>query len=391
MPDWRDDIRQASFRGVEFSVDGSITSGGRRYQVVEYPGREDIDVDELGRRVETIQIRGFLSGPDWLRRGKDLERALRKGLPGELIDPWRGKMTANVSDLQITHRSKNGRQLEFSATFIEVGRNQRGFLTGAPRPHPVSQAREADQALVVAAADTFVEAFDDAPRGVDFAQEVADEVHDLIDHLGVNAIRGGIEQVARARRTAARVADSALDLINTPRQLAAEVGRALLDLDSAIGSKREALEIFLGIATRGPGSASPTPLRQAAINLSEQIAIGTTIRSATQVEWESLDEAEAAKARIGAALDQLQLTAAPAAYQALLQARVALSAGVPAPEEQLPRIERVRIDSTVPAIVLAHRLYGDRNRAEELVARNRGVIRHPGRIPSGSVVEVLRG
>jgi len=41
----------------------------------------------------------------------------------------------------------------------------------------------------------------------------------------------------------------------------------------------------------------------------------------------------------------------------------------------------------MPAIVLAYRLYGDAERADEIVARNR--VRHPGFVPGGQPLEVL--
>lgn len=50
---WRDRLRDASFRGVPFSVDDDDASFGRRVQLHEYPKRdkpytEDLDAQRVG-------------------------------------------------------------------------------------------------------------------------------------------------------------------------------------------------------------------------------------------------------------------------------------------------------------------------------------------------------
>jgi prophage DNA circulation protein len=46
----------------------------------------------------------------------------------------------------------------------------------------------------------------------------------------------------------------------------------------------------------------------------------------------------------------------------------------------------VRFSATLPALVVAHRVYGDATRADEIVSRNR--VRHPGFVPGGIALEV---
>jgi prophage DNA circulation protein len=54
---------------------------------------------------------------------------------------------------------------------------------------------------------------------------------------------------------------------------------------------------------------------------------------------------------------------------------------------QLEKISEVALEESLPALVLAYRLYGDANRADELVLRNG--ITHPLFLPAGVEMEVL--
>jgi prophage DNA circulation protein len=53
------------------------------------------------------------------------------------------------------------------------------------------------------------------------------------------------------------------------------------------------------------------------------------------------------------------------------------------------RLTTITLQSGIPAAVLAHRLYGDATRADEIVARNK--LSHPLFVPADESLEVLNG
>ncbi|MDQ7010357.1 MAG: hypothetical protein Q9M29_00915, partial [Mariprofundaceae bacterium] len=55
---------------------------------------------------------------------------------------------------------------------------------------------------------------------------------------------------------------------------------------------------------------------------------------------------------------------------------------------RLPQIGVFTPRSGMPALLLAHRIHGDASRDAEIIARNS--IRHPGFVPGGSPLEVIR-
>ena len=62
MP-WREQLLQASFRGVEFQTDGhTARAAGRRAVTHEYPGRDEPYTEDLGKRTKGYSIEAWVVG-----------------------------------------------------------------------------------------------------------------------------------------------------------------------------------------------------------------------------------------------------------------------------------------------------------------------------------------
>ncbi|HFJ2043202.1 TPA: DNA circularization N-terminal domain-containing protein, partial [Salmonella enterica] len=59
---WRERLRDASFRGVPFSVEDDESAFGRRVQVHEYPNRDKPWTEDLGRATRRLTINAYLVG-----------------------------------------------------------------------------------------------------------------------------------------------------------------------------------------------------------------------------------------------------------------------------------------------------------------------------------------
>jgi prophage DNA circulation protein len=104
-------------------------------------------------------------------------------------------------------------------------------------------------------------------------------------------------------------------------------------------------------------------------------------------EFDSYDEAVAARDEITDLLDEQADEAADDTYPALMQLRADLVKAVPGEGADLPRLLAYTPPATVPSLVLAHRLYGDVTKELEVVARNK--VRHPGFVTGGRELEVV--
>ena len=104
----------ASFRGVPFGVLDQSTAISRRLAVHEYPGREDIWTEDLGRGATRYRLRGFILENDLVYAGGPIEiqRALliAAGKAAGVVDPDASHARHPVGLLRIAeHRRGPGR------------------------------------------------------------------------------------------------------------------------------------------------------------------------------------------------------------------------------------------------------------------------------------------
>ena len=91
-----DNLRQGSFRGFEFFIEGSQVAGGRRAVQHQYPNRETPYTEDLGRQARSYQIEGHVIGQDYDTAKKRLFEVFEKKGPGELIHPFYGSLMVQV-------------------------------------------------------------------------------------------------------------------------------------------------------------------------------------------------------------------------------------------------------------------------------------------------------
>ena len=122
---WRDNLVQASFRGVEFQVDETEAPiAGRRLAVHEYPGRDEPFVEDLGRRTKRWTIEAFVIGDDYADARDRLIEACDTMGPGELVHPYLGALQVACESCELTERTREGRMARFALAFVEAGENQ---------------------------------------------------------------------------------------------------------------------------------------------------------------------------------------------------------------------------------------------------------------------------
>ena len=119
---WIDQLQPASWRGLGFAVNSSTIRRGRRTAVHEYPYRNVVWVEDLGRGVRAVAFSGFVVGDDCFAQRDALLAASETAGPGELIHPSLGSLNvALVSPMEASERKDLGRVVEIAFEFIEDG------------------------------------------------------------------------------------------------------------------------------------------------------------------------------------------------------------------------------------------------------------------------------
>jgi prophage DNA circulation protein len=417
---WRDQLQQASFRGVPFYTRTTSSQAGRRMALHEYPQRDLPYAEDLGRKARSFTIEGYVIGPNYMAARDALLAALEQPGAGTLVHPYRG--TLNVALMQpatITESADEGGMARFSMIFTEAGDNQNPTVT-ADTPSLVASKADAAQAVLASdfASQFVTVGFPDYIAQA--AQAVSAKVFSTLASLG-GSLPMDPANLAELALDASRNIGSLNALIQNPALLATGMLNSISALGSFATNASDALSILGNLVGFGSNSAGAAPAyvapitpsqaqnttNQAAItNLVRRSALIEAARASSQVTFASYNEAMAVREDLSTRLDDEMvgvaagIVPAPAPgtwapttevsddlYQALADLRVAVIRDISARGATLSPLTTFTAGRALPAVVLAHRLYGAADRAEDIVARNH--VANPLFVPGGVALEVL--
>jgi prophage DNA circulation protein len=383
---WSDRVGKAVaiFRGVEIILENTSQTPGRRVEVHEYPLRDQPYAEDLGRSKREWQIDGFLIGPDYDVARQRLVEAAEQAGAAELVHPYYGThRVVIVGGIRIRESTREGGIARVSFTVVRADDSPR-FPALVQDTQSQVRRRVADAEIAVLA--DFVENF----KVLELA---TDRVAAIEKSLQV-ALRG-IES------TVGDVTGPIADLIRSPAELGAQILESIASVQDLVNEPIRALGIYddlFGAGDEPPITSSldpiPRQLQMAAIRAGNNLVRrGAVLQSATvaaATDWVTADDAIAARDGLATGIElQLVTEAIPSnqVYSNLTAVRAAVVRDLEKRGAQLPRLWTYTLNQPLPALVVAQKLYGDANRADEIVRRNR--IAHPGRVPGGESLEVL--
>lgn len=391
---WRDLLQPASFRGVPFKVDSADGSGGRRAQTHEYPMRDTPWTEDLGRKARTLSLSAYVLGADYMAARDALIAALDAAGAGTLVHRYWGELQVVVTDYRISESSDEGGIARFSISFAEAGSQT---FPAARTDTAEALAVQVDK-IRAAAQKTYADTHrvDGLPGWVSEAA-VGDfqRALDAVDALTAQ-LTPDLSLLAEIQLDAGRVAGTLADLVRVPVSAAAAIDariRALAQIPSRPVNAFAALTALFGHDSR-TGTVATTPAnQQAAANrvatagLVRQLAVAEAAGLLQSADFDSATAAAEARDTVLAAIDsEAGITPDDTLFRELSALAAASTRAVAARSDSLPRIGTVRFSATLPALVVAHRVYGDATRADEIVSRNH--VRHPGFVPGGVALEV---
>lgn len=237
-PDWRSRLVQASWRGVPFQTLAGQIKVGRRNAVHEYPFRDTVWVEDLGRSARRIAVVGFLVGDDVIDQREKLIAACEAPGDGQLVHMTLGRLTVSLIDTDIQERWDRGRYMEVTFAFIEAG--TRVF------PNNVTSTGDAVTGACLAA---------DFAASADFATRVT------------SSLAQGASVVSQAAATAGSWARTAQRL-----------GNDATNLMHMVGSLPGSFSRYFGGRAKGIDGLS-AGVQGAATSVQQLIAIGTVSRN----------------------------------------------------------------------------------------------------------------
>lgn len=418
QPFWYQALQPASWRGLQFAVMDSKLSVGRRNVIHEYPYRDAVYVEDLGRQARRITVNGFIVGNDVISRKNQFIAASEKIGDGELILPTLGKLKINLISLEIDEFWDKGRAFFLTFTFVQ----------GEQRIYPVNK----DNTL--ASTSTAV-------------AQAKIEVSKAYQNGLVTALKNGSAVVQKAvntttawARKAQRVVNNARNLYNLAQDIPRDIQRAADDLAAVVGFAKPAIarkntqtainNLIASAANLAPTTLSDVPIAtdatlQAVITstttqddaltalksladfsepyvpttapigdsliaaqvqsekLYRRSALIALCDSTTSYQPKSYDDALLLRQQVIALLDKEILIAADDndydVYQSLRKLRQSVITDLTTRGATLKPLITFTSNSPLPACLIAQRLYQDVNRTDDVIQYAKAI--HPAFMP----------
>lgn len=419
-----ENLRPASFRGVAFEVESHSESGGRRVELHEYPLRDTPYAEDLGKKAGKWQIEAFLVNgkSGYAERRDKLREALNASGPGTLIHPYLGELSVSVDGYSLKETTREGGYCTFSISFVEAGQPVEPDVEKDTAANVLDKAEAAKEAATAGFLDEYMPLLEDLEG---LAGKVPALLSEATAFLGTP-----LSILSRAQSAASsvlalpdRLASRILGYLGTIRQLGgiATSGLKMNALTALLGKKSAGTAsswlvtsngVIAGIVGEtswpqagggsiGGGTPSPETLgvvastvaNRAETPLIDLIAAGVVIEAAIEsadADYGTADEALASRDAVIDAIDEVQrANCSDAVFTALSELAVAVNEDLTTRGAELPKLGSATLFMSMPALAASYRLYGDVGQADAIVARNR--IRHPGRVPGGVPLEVIRG
>lgn len=404
---WRDQLQKGSFRGAPFfwhRADGEV---GRKTARHDYPLRDEAYIEDLGKLPREFTLEVYVLGPDYMAARDKLIAACEEPGPGTLIHPTRGSVRVSLSGrVRFTESTDEGGMARFTLPFVVASDNRYPDTSTDTAGAVVKKADTAKSAIAANAAASIKAAGLAGWIGA-AAETVLTGAFDGIDSakglmkppLVPTGVTGFVSNLSLLQ-------SSVSSLVRQPLSLVSGVMGLIESLSGLSGDPWAALKGYRSLFDWG-NDLKPVPRttsnrviqadnQAAMVALVQRSAVVEAALAASTVDFAPVIAAErptyqdatGLRDELADRLDALMLAADDdAVYQALADLRAAVITDITTRGADLSRTVFYVPATTLPALVVAHSLYGDASRADEVVVRNR--LRHPGFVPGGRSLEVL--
>jgi prophage DNA circulation protein len=342
--------------------------------------------------------------------GRDaLLKECRAGSEGQLILSRLGEIDVELLRCVEDESVSEGGKANFTLEFVEPGQRNLPAYQKDTAGLLATGAADAEKAVTDGFADKF---------SIDgMAQFVLDDAVGFLDK-GLDALRSFNGRVAGPAALFGEVAGrldeigrEVTSLVLAPRALAgAVIGvvrsavGVLQSVDGAVAGYRH-LRTVLGDVDPVPGAAD-TPMRRqqqenkqalrdlmlvaCAVEVTAHIgkqSAAVDVETNDRSPFDSYNHAIEVRDALSAELDDLALRADDQVYRQIVAVRVQLVEHIEVHGARLERVQTIQLERRRPALAVAHELYGNIDRVDDIVRRNG--IRHPGFMPERRDIEVL--
>jgi prophage DNA circulation protein len=430
---WLNALQPASWNGVPFAVLASEIAAGRKTADHNYPFRDTIWVEDLGKKGRIYTFRGFLVGDDCYEQEKAMLAAAETPGVGELIHPSLGSLMVALVEFTSGIEAERGRVVTLNFRFSDSTSPIYPGSAASTQDATDDDSDDADDACASDFSDDVSDAFSEGADVVTAAagavQGFANAALAVVGDAGlfIAAVAGlsppplytygryangalgsyqtGVITVdlalANTTTSIAAVVTAAADVVTlaeagVPAPLATAVQALTASVQAAIPDPADQVRLLSVLAGYTPTTiASTAPIGQAIQTAQEatgalcrRSALTALARATALYQPTSYQDAVTLRNNAAALFDAEILIAANnldvASYQALRQVRTDIVEDLNTRAATLPALITVNTPAPLPAFTLAYQLYADGSRCDDVIARANPV--HPAFMPTSMVL-----
>lgn len=398
---WLDTLRTASFKGIEFKVEGHDAEVGRRLKVNEYVFRDEPFTEDLGRKARRWDVQAYLVSQFYTSERDAIMAAVEAGGVGTFVHPYLGEHRVICESLRVRETKEEGGYCALSFTFVEAG--SRTYPNA--EPIPVDQVTLGADSLINAVQAAFEEGM--VLTGVSgwIREEYSAGLSAAADIFSVIQTNGGINK------------QSTVALINKAAEWSADVNDLLSPplsfLSDAAKAAQAVISVFEGVNTLAPNNADAllnlnrfssfevdfTDGESAAAAVASTnagllqefirtVSLANEAKALSKTSFTSYEEAITGRESLLSRIETLaETTLNDDVFSRARQLRAEIAAAVPGENESLPRIMSFPTKKSLPSLVISYDLYGDVENDQDVIDRN--ATRNPIFMNGGADLSVL--
>ena len=387
---WEKSLRDADYKGAAFKIESIGDSGGRRINVINYPERDDHEMEDMGISERTFSVSAYTIGPKAFKERDKLIKACESKGAGIFNHPTRGRIKARCLTWSSSYSDT-----EAMICRVEMSLTQESEKIVAAVKDPKISVFKAKLSLLEKIQNLFakvyregsrpISALDKAVKCLDNAIEVMHSVKQVARlnsefNRKIGELRGRTYVMAL---NAQAINNEIVDALDFGTNLEEEFGLAI-NAAQAFDVRREA-EKFMTLNPLVPNEGKD---EKAIRDLMRVVGAGMEAGALATIEFDSVDEAEEAMASFVTRLDSLieSIDLDDETYQALCDLRARVFEAIDSASDTRPFAVLSEETSERNALELAFEMYGDPERAEEIIRRNKLI--HPGFISAGAPVKL---
>ena len=135
---WDTDLQDASFRGVQFECTSTKDASSKTLAIKQAPYSDEAEVEDMGNDPRRISIQAVYTGSDYLTWVNALDAALSATGSGELIHPIFGVQQVSVLNHEIEHDANNRDFCTISIEFIKAKAEKRELFVPVATPEKIA-------------------------------------------------------------------------------------------------------------------------------------------------------------------------------------------------------------------------------------------------------------